>query len=285
MYMQSIRFGRLLRTAQGQLVTGLVVALVAVGVASAHVTVNPPQVGTSTLATFTVRVPTEKDVPTVRLRIEFPSSLIVARFQPAPGWKRAVEKDSAGRIIAATWSGGQIASDEYEDFAFLARTPKDPGKLTFKAYQTYQDGETVAWVGPENADSPAPVVEVTAAGAGSGPSASVEGPAVTGATTAATSAAGTETSVGPLVTVTAVATSPAATTVAQSAATGDTTTAQTAGAIPGTTAVAALDAASGATAASSGSDLPLFTSLTALVVAVLGLALAGIALARRRGTA
>ena len=279
--MQSIRFGRLLRTAHGRFVTGLVVALVVVGVASAHVTVNPPQVGTSTLATFTVRVPTEKDVPTIKLRVEFPASLVVSRFQHAPGWKREVEKDAAGRISAATWSGGQIASDEYEDFAFLARTPKDPGTLTFKAYQTYQGGETVAWVGAEGSDSPAPVVKVTASGVGSGATASVEEPTVTGAATAA-SAAGTETPAGPLVTVTAIAATPAAT---ESAVPSETTAAQAEGATPGMTAAPNAASDTIANPASSGSDLPLFTSLTALVVAVLGLALAGIALVRRRGIA
>ncbi len=284
--MESIRFGRLLRAMQGRFVSGLVVALVALGVASAHVTVNPPQIGTNTLASFAVRVPTEKDVPTVKLHIEFPASLIVSRFQPKPSWKREVEKDAAGRIIGATWSGGQIAPDEYEDFVFLARTPNEPGKLTFKAYQTYQDGETVAWVDAENGESPAPVVEVTASGAASGTSASVEEATITGAATTAANAAKTETPAGPLVTVTAVAEAPAATTATQPAATSEATAVQTEEAMPGMTAAPAADAASGGIAnpASSSSDLPLFTSLTALVIAVLGLALAGIALVRRRGT-
>ena len=34
-----------------------------------------------------------------------------------------------------------------------------PGdKLTFKALQTYDDGEIVRWIGPEDADEPAPTV-------------------------------------------------------------------------------------------------------------------------------
>ena len=40
--------------------------------------------------------------------------------------------------------------------------------LTFKALQTYEDGEVVRWIGPEDADEPAPVVTLTAAGEGGG---------------------------------------------------------------------------------------------------------------------
>ena len=42
-----------------------------------------------------------------------------------------------------------------------------PGKagdtLTFKALQTYSNGEVVRWIGPEGSDNPAPTVSVTAA--------------------------------------------------------------------------------------------------------------------------
>ena len=41
-------------------------------------------------------------------------------------------------------------------------------KLTFKALQTYEDGEVVRWIGPEDADEPAPVVTLTAADSGGG---------------------------------------------------------------------------------------------------------------------
>ena len=37
-------------------------------------------------------------------------------------------------------------------------------KLTFKALQTYSNGEVVRWIGPESSDNPAPVVTVGAAG-------------------------------------------------------------------------------------------------------------------------
>src|SRR5881392_740157 len=109
-------------TSRRAILVACLAALLAIGISSAHVTINPNAVPPATFATFLVRVPTERDEPTIKLRVEFPSGLTVSRFQPKAGWKREVEKDSAGRIIAATWSGGTIAPDEYEDFAFQART-------------------------------------------------------------------------------------------------------------------------------------------------------------------
>ena len=41
--------------------------------------------------------------------------------------------------------------------------PDKPGaKLTFKALQTYSNGEVVRWIGAADADEPAPQVELTA---------------------------------------------------------------------------------------------------------------------------
>ena len=48
----------------------LLAALLAVGVAGAHVSVNPRVVAANSFAVFTVRVPTERDVPTTGVRIE-----------------------------------------------------------------------------------------------------------------------------------------------------------------------------------------------------------------------
>jgi uncharacterized protein len=42
--------------------------------------------------------------------------------------------------------------------------PDKPGtSLTFKALQTYGNGKVVRWIGPADADNPAPQVKVTAA--------------------------------------------------------------------------------------------------------------------------
>ena len=263
-----LRFGGRQR---GQVLAALAAALIALGIASAHVTVNPRSVPPDSFEAFTVRVPTEKEQPTIQLRIEFPAGLTVSRFQPKAGWKREVEKDGAGRITAATWSGGQIAPDEYEEFAFVARTPEAPGKLVFKAYQTYQGGEVVAWVNPEGEDEPAPVVEVMAPSEAAGEQSGHENGAIAAVATGGPDAAGS--------------------TGEQPQQAGATAGAAAAGASGSGAQVAAAPGQTGATSpsivagASGGSDLPLFTALGALVVALLALALAGVALARQRGPA
>lgn len=254
-----------------RILAALLLALSVTGALHAHVGVLPAVVPPATNLAFTVRVPNEKPEPTVRVRVEFPSNLTVSRFQPKAGWKRELERDGAGRIVAATWSGGEIGADEYEDFTFVARTPGEPGVLMFKAYQTYQGGETVEWVNPEGEDNPAAFVTVAegvapAAESGSAPieeTSPVGAASDTGQTTAPAEPAGTTIPVAPVVT-----TAPAG---AGNLAEGDL------GVEP-----AGVGETATISAAETGSDLPLFTSLAALVVGLIALALAVVALFRRR---
>jgi uncharacterized protein YcnI len=135
----------------------LLVALVAL---QGHVTVTPGEVRASASQTFTVRVPSERPEPTVKVRLEFPAGLGAPRFLAKPGWSYELEKDASGTVTAVTWSGGEIGPDEFDEFIFTARTPAQPGPLTFRAEQTYRSGETVAWAGPPGDSRPAATVEV-----------------------------------------------------------------------------------------------------------------------------
>lgn len=144
------------------LALGLALTLFLAGgrAASAHVGVLPDEVPANSNQAFTVRVPNERTEPTVKVRVELPGGLVVSRFQPKPGWAREVERDEQQRIIAVTWSGGQIGDGEYDEFAFIARTPGEVGTLAFKSYQTYQSGETVEWVNAQGQERDAAFVEV-----------------------------------------------------------------------------------------------------------------------------
>lgn len=259
-------------------IVAMILALVVVEIASAHVTVNPNVVIPGSFSTFNVRVPTEKDEPTVKVRIEFPADLLVSRFKPKEGWQRAVEKDSTGRIIAATWSGGEIASDEYDEFTFLARVPNQPGTLTFKAFQTYQSGDTVNWVEGPDGDNPAPVVTVSEDTTASGASSHVGSPAAGATATADT-----------VTTATVAATSSAVETEASSApvmATMDVPAPGTAaGSSDSPSNAANVSVTPNNATVSGGSDLPLFISLGALVLALIALAVGVIAITRRGGRA
>ena len=142
----------------GALTAGVFIA----GVANAHVTVWPRESAAGASDLYTLRVPSERDVPTISVRVEFPPAATVSRFAPSPGWQRQVDRDSAGRITAVSWSGGQIAADEIGLFQFTARNASTPGAIAWKAYQTYADGSVVEWTGPEGSPTPASVTQLTA---------------------------------------------------------------------------------------------------------------------------
>jgi YD repeat-containing protein len=144
-------------------VVAVAILLVAVP-ASAHVTVQPKtaKVGSQE---FSVRVPTEKEVPTTAVRVVFPEGFEVLRFKPAPGWKYEVERDASGRISGVTWSGGKIGREEYEQFQFMART-RTPGTYKLDAYQTYEGNDVVGWV-EQDGKRPAPQVTIEAVAEGS----------------------------------------------------------------------------------------------------------------------
>ena len=54
--------------------------LACAGVATAHVEVLPTSVPAGEAVEFTVRVPTERDLPTTRVSIEFPPQVTVFSF-------------------------------------------------------------------------------------------------------------------------------------------------------------------------------------------------------------
>ncbi|WP_238594630.1 YcnI family copper-binding membrane protein [Caenibacillus caldisaponilyticus] len=138
------------------------------GVASAHVTVSPNQVPADSYQKFTVKVPTEKNVPTVKVKVEIPKDVDIASFEPVPGWKYQVEKDANGKITSVTWTaeGQGLLPEQFGEFNMMGKVAANAKSLAWKAYQTYKDGSVVKWIGPEGSDYPASVTQVTAAGTG-----------------------------------------------------------------------------------------------------------------------
>lgn len=134
--------------------------LVSVTTAFAHVTIQPRQSAAGTNEKYTMRVPTERPTPTVRIEIEFPAEVNVLRFEPKPGWTIEEKKDAAGTIVAAVLSGGSIGPRESAQFVFEARNPNQAAKLSWKVVQIYQDGTKSEWTGPEGSRSPASITEI-----------------------------------------------------------------------------------------------------------------------------
>ncbi|MGA7356844.1 MAG: DUF1775 domain-containing protein [Candidatus Cybelea sp.] len=124
---------------------------------AAHVRVFPDSENTQASAcsfdTFIVRVPVERLAATVRVDVAVPKGVIVYAVQPKPPWHFDLQT-TKGLVTRISWSGGHLMPHEFDEFAFLAATPKQPGTLNWDAWQYYDDGTIVSWTGPTNADTP-----------------------------------------------------------------------------------------------------------------------------------
>ena len=152
------------------------------GTAFAHVTAQPGNAAQGGNAKVAFRTPNEEDsAATVKLEVSFPTDHPIPSVltEPIPGWTATVEKAKLatpiktddGEVTQAvskiTWSGGQIAPGQFEDFSVsLESLPSDTNKLVFKAVQTYSNGDVVRWIddtpagGPEP-EHPAPTLTLT----------------------------------------------------------------------------------------------------------------------------
>src|SRR5918997_1416718 len=137
------------------------------GVAWAHVRVLPEEVPADSFEVLTVRVPTEREVPTTEVRVDVPEGFTVSRVEPVPGWDYELEEE-AGAVSAITWSGGEIGETEFQQFDIQGRTPAEPGEYAWNAYQTYAGGEVVEWIGSAGSEEEASVVRVVESGSGEG---------------------------------------------------------------------------------------------------------------------
>jgi hypothetical protein len=99
-------------------------------------------------------VPNERDVPTLRVEIHFPSALRGVSFSDVSGWTLQILTDSTQRITGAVWTG-VLPKERFVEFPFVAVNPKDAATVTWPTYQTYQGGERVDWTGPEKSKTPA----------------------------------------------------------------------------------------------------------------------------------
>jgi uncharacterized protein YcnI len=139
--------------------------LIAVPVATAHVTLSVDRVGAGEFAYFDVRVPNERSgASTTRVSIDLPAGLTFVQAQVKPGWRVSMQKQG-DRVVRVSWRGGRIGPDRFDMFGLSARFPEQRGRtVVFPAVQTYSNGEVVRWAGARNADEPAPRVTITRAG-------------------------------------------------------------------------------------------------------------------------
>lgn len=156
-------------------------ALSAPAAAQAHVTLQPNTAAAGGYTRLDVRVPNETDdASTVKVELQLPPGFASASFEPVAGWDVKVTKTKLAEPIKTddgeitegvsqiTWTGdgkeGSIPPGAFQDFGLSVKVPGKAGDtLTFKALQTYDNGDVVRWIGAEGSDNPAPTVAVTAA--------------------------------------------------------------------------------------------------------------------------
>jgi uncharacterized protein YcnI len=146
----------------------LVLSLVLSTSAFAHVTVLPREAVQGAYEKFTVRVPNEKDIPTVQVEVRFPKEVSISRFEPKPDWTYELTKDGSGAITGVVWktAGAGLGPTEFGEFHMQGKVANDAESITWKAYQTYKDGSVVEWVGADGSDKPASVTAVKPGAAG-----------------------------------------------------------------------------------------------------------------------
>jgi uncharacterized protein YcnI len=114
-------------------------------VAFAHVTVTPAQSAVGKSENYVMRVPNERDSPTVRVEVDFPMDANIGYFEQKAPWKLDLKRDDKKKILSAVWTGGVLNLNEYVEFRFSAKNPSSGSTLTWKVTQVYQDGSKSQW--------------------------------------------------------------------------------------------------------------------------------------------
>lgn len=146
--------------------TGAAIALGAllltVRAGGAHAVVFPAEAPTGAYQKYTLRVPNEREFPTVRVSIAFPGGVRVISFDEVPGWTlETVAGESAGSAAGAIWTG-TIPVGRFVELSFIGVNPSEAATLKWDVVQTYADGTEVSWSGPEDSATPASVTRVLA---------------------------------------------------------------------------------------------------------------------------
>jgi uncharacterized protein len=159
------------------LITALALAVPAA--AGAHVTLQPDEAAAGDYVVLDVRVPNERDdAATTKVEVQLPPGFVFASYQPVAGWAVDVKMEKLAKPVTShgeeiteqvgqmTWTADSdeagVQPGQFVDFPISVQIPGEAGdSLTFKALQTYDDGEVVRWIGAADSEKPAPQVAVT----------------------------------------------------------------------------------------------------------------------------
>ncbi len=115
---------------------------------------------------------------TTKVDVQLPAGFVLASYQAVPGWSVDVKTQKLAKPVQTddgpvtsevremTWTADSdkagIQPGQFQDFPISVQIPGEAGDtLTFKAIQTYDNGEVVRWIGAPESEEPAPQVAVT----------------------------------------------------------------------------------------------------------------------------
>ncbi|MGX6607734.1 YcnI family copper-binding membrane protein [Micromonosporaceae bacterium Da 78-11] len=170
--------------------SGVVLATVVIpaGPAAAHVSVSPTQAAQGGFAVLTFRVPNEREGrSTSKVQVFFPTGtpIIGATMRQLTGWTSKVVQGPLSTpvtvdgtaitraVTSITWSAkdaaNAIGGSDYQEFGVSVGPLPRVERVTFKALQTYDDGQVARWIeepvdGAAEPQSPAVVLRLSAGG-------------------------------------------------------------------------------------------------------------------------
>src|SRR5256885_1607112 len=117
--------------------------------AGAHVALQPEEAPAGGFVVENVRVPNEQeDASTTKVDVQLADGFLESPYQPVQGWKTKVttqklakpvktdEGEVSEQVTRVTWTGGEIAPGQFQDFPLSVQIPDKAGAtLTFKAIQ------------------------------------------------------------------------------------------------------------------------------------------------------
>ncbi|MBC1704707.1 DUF1775 domain-containing protein [Listeria welshimeri] len=137
-------------------IISMLVVLLAVFVipfqASAHVSVSPNESTVKSWETYTMKVPSEKEMASKKIVLKIAKGVSFESYEPVPDWTTTVDKKNG----TVTWQteGNGIEKGQFQRFSFIAKNPSEEGDVAWNAYQYYEDGSIVEWVGAEDSETP-----------------------------------------------------------------------------------------------------------------------------------
>lgn len=143
----------------GLLAAALLTLVLVPAAVRGHAVIHPRLARPGAYQKYVLRVPNEREVPTLRVELVFPEDVQVVSFGEVEGWQLQVVTGADGRVERAIWTG-RLPAMRFVEFPFVAVNPHEDARLVWPAVQLYEGGERVEWSGPEDSETPASVTRV-----------------------------------------------------------------------------------------------------------------------------